>query len=47
MRYVSPRREIEAALPTVVDMLRHRGEGDALEVLTQAEVELEHRIRQL
>ena len=42
MRYVSPRREIEAALPAVVDMLRHRGEGDALQVLTQAEVELEH-----
>lgn len=41
MRYLSPRREIEAALPTVVDMLRLRGEGDALSVLTQAEIELE------
>ena len=41
MRYVSPRREIEAALPTVVDMLRLRGEEDALSVLTQAEIELE------
>ena len=41
MRYLSPRREVEAALPTVVDMLRLRGEEDALSVLTQAEIELE------
>ena len=41
MRYLSPRREIEAALPTVVDMLRLRSEGEALSALTQAEIELE------
>lgn len=41
MRYISPRREIEAALPTVVDMLRARDDGDSLSVLTQAEIELE------
>jgi len=38
--YVSPRREIEAALPTVVDMLRLRREMHALDVLSQAEIEL-------
>ena len=41
MRYLSPRREIEAALPAVVDMLRLRSEGEALSVLSQAEIELE------
>ena len=41
MRYLSPRREIEAALPRVVDMLRLRSEGEALSVLTQAEIELQ------
>ena len=41
MRYVSPRREVKAVLPTVVDMLRLRGGGHALNVLKQAEIELE------
>lgn len=40
MRYVSTRREIEGALPTVVELLRHRGEEDALRALSQAEIEL-------
>ena len=40
MTYISPRREIEGALPTVVEMLRLRAEEDALRVLTQADIEL-------
>lgn len=41
MRYVSIRREIEGALPTVIDMLRQRGENDALQVMAQAEIDLQ------
>ncbi|MCG6113171.1 MAG: abortive infection family protein [Paracoccus sp.] len=42
MRYLSTRRQIEGALPTVVDLLRARGEKAALHVLTLAEIDLQH-----
>ena len=42
MRYLSTRRQIEGALPTVVDLLRARGEKAALRVLTLAEIDLQH-----
>lgn len=38
---LSTRRQIEGALPTVVEMLRLKGEVDALRVLTLGEVNLE------
>lgn len=41
MRYLSIRRQIEGALPTVVELLREKGEDDALRVLTQAEIDLQ------
>ena len=41
MTHISPRRDIEGALPTVAELLRHRNQGDALRVLTQAEIELD------
>ncbi len=40
MRYLSTRREIEGALPTVAELLRRKEEADALRVLSQAEIEL-------
>ncbi len=42
MRYLSIRRQIEGALPTVVELLRARGESAALRVLTLAEIDLQH-----
>lgn len=36
------RRQIEGALPTVVDLLQARGETVALRVLTLAEIDLQH-----
>lgn len=41
MRYLSIRRQIEGALPTVVELLRAKGEDDALRVITQAEIDLQ------
>lgn len=41
MRYVSVRRGIEGALPTVMELLRQRGEDDALRVMAQAEIDLQ------
>lgn len=41
MRYISVRREIEGALPTVMELLRKRGENDALRVMAQAEIDLQ------
>ncbi|WP_165455669.1 abortive infection family protein [Paracoccus subflavus] len=41
MRYLSIRRQIEGALPTVVELLRAKGENDALRVITQAEIDLQ------
>ena len=41
MTHTSPRREIEGALPTVAELLRHRNHGEALRILTQAEIELD------
>lgn len=41
MRYISVRREIEGALPTVMDLLRLRNEKDALQVMRQAEIDLQ------
>ena len=41
MRYLSTRRQIEGALPTVVELLRAKGENDALRVITQAEIDLQ------
>lgn len=41
MRYLSIRRQIEGALPTVVELLRAKGEDDALRVVTQAEIDLQ------
>ncbi|TYC68303.1 hypothetical protein FMN63_11515 [Stappia sp. BW2] len=40
MRYLSIRREIEGALPTVAELLRQKDEKDALLVIMQAEIEL-------
>lgn len=40
MRFLSARREIEGALPTVVELLRQKAETQALHVLTQAEIEI-------
>lgn len=40
MRYLSVRREIEGALPTVAELLRRKGEKDALRILTQADIEI-------
>lgn len=40
MRYVSVRRQIEGALPTVVELLRQRNESHAFDVMTEAEIEL-------
>lgn len=39
MNYISTRREIEGALPTVAEMLRLKQELDALRVLTLADIE--------
>lgn len=41
MRYISVRREIEGALPTVMELLRKRGENAALRVMAQAEIDLQ------
>ena len=40
MNYLSIRREIEGALPTVAEMLRLKHEVDALRILTLADIEL-------
>ncbi|VDS10825.1 hypothetical protein PARHAE_04044 [Paracoccus haematequi] len=40
MRYLSIRRQIEGALPTVIELLRAKDEDDALRVITQAEIDL-------
>lgn len=40
MRYLSIRREIEGSLPTVAELLRQRGENDALRALSQADIEI-------
>ena len=40
MNYLSTRREIEGALPTVAEMLRLKNEVDALRILTLADIEL-------
>ncbi|WP_414833029.1 abortive infection family protein [Afifella sp. YEN Y35] len=40
MRYLSIRREIEGALPTVAELLRQKDENEALRVVTQAEIEI-------
>ena len=40
MNYISTRREIEGALPTVAEMLRLKNEIEALRILTLAEIEL-------
>ena len=40
MRYLSVRREIEGALPSVAELLRHKDEDDAFRVLTQADIEI-------
>ena len=40
MYYLSTRREIEGALPTVAELLRLKGEAEALKVLTLADIEL-------
>lgn len=39
MRYLSIRREIEGALPTVVELLREKNELEALRVMMQADIE--------
>lgn len=41
MRYISVRREIEGALATVVELLREKGERESLQVLTQADIDLQ------
>lgn len=41
MRYLSIRREIEGALPTVIELLREKGELEALRVITQANIDLQ------
>lgn len=40
MRYLSIRREIEGSLPTVAELLRQKGESDALRALSQADIEI-------
>jgi hypothetical protein len=40
MRYLSIRREIEGNLPTVVELLRQKGENDALRAMNQADIEI-------
>ena len=40
MNYISTRRQIEGALPTVAEMLRLKNEIDALRILTLAEIEV-------
>jgi hypothetical protein len=40
MRYLSIRREIEGSLPTVAELLRQKGEDDALRTLSQADIEI-------
>lgn len=40
MRYLSIRREIEGSLPTVADLLRQKGEHDALRAMSQADIEI-------
>ena len=40
MRYLSIRREIEGSLPTVAELLRQKGEGDALRAMSQADIEI-------
>nr|WP_309503698.1 hypothetical protein [uncultured Roseovarius sp.] len=40
MRYLSIRREIEGSLPTVAELLRQKGEHDALRVMSQADIEI-------
>ena len=37
---MSIRREIEGALPTVAELLRHKNEVDALRLMTQSDIEL-------
>ncbi len=40
MRYLSIRREIEGSLPTVAELLRQKGEQDALRAMSQADIEI-------
>ena len=40
MRYLSIRREIEGALPTVAELLRRKDENEAFRAMTQAQIEL-------
>lgn len=40
MRYLSIRREIEGSLPTVAELLRQKGEDDALRAMSQADIEI-------
>ena len=40
MNHLSTRRQIEGTLPTVAEMLRLKGEVDALRILTLADIEL-------
>lgn len=40
MRYLSIRREIEGSLPTVVELLRQKGDADSLRVMSQADIEI-------
>ena len=41
MRYLSIRREIEGSLPTVAELLRQKGEPDALRAMNQADIEID------
>ncbi|WP_238370408.1 abortive infection family protein [Heliomarina baculiformis] len=41
MRYLSIRREIEGSLPTVAELLRQKGEHDALRAMSQADIEID------
>ncbi|WP_421905887.1 abortive infection family protein [Mameliella sp.] len=41
MRYLSIRREIEGSLPTVAELLRQKGEQDALRAMSQADIEID------
>ena len=41
MTYLSTRRQIEGALPTVAEMLRLENEADALRILSLANIELD------
>ena len=41
MRYLSIRREIEGSLPTVAELLRQKGEHDALRTMSQADIEID------